>query len=80
MKSPRLAPDRQTPNAAWTVVNHLVAGILVYGVLGYLIGVLLGNPSAGLALGSVLGLVASTYLVTFRLRQLDSGPDTQREA
>jgi F0F1-type ATP synthase assembly protein I len=80
MKSPRLAPDRQTPNAAWTIVNHLVAGILVYGGLGYLVGLVLDNPSAGLAIGTMVGLVASTYLVVFRLRRLDGGPDTQREA
>lgn len=61
-------------------MNHLVAGILVYGGLGYLVGMLVDNPSAGLAIGTVFGLVASTFLVVFRLRQLDGGPDTQREA
>ena len=79
MKSPKTA-DRETPNVAWTVMNNLIAGILVYGGLGYLIGLWLGNASVGLAIGTVFGLVASTFLISFRLRHLDGGPNTQREA
>ena len=79
MKSPKSA-DRETPNVAWTVMNNLIAGILVYGGLGYLIGLWLGNASVGLAIGTVFGLVASTFLISFRLRHLDGGPNTQREA
>ena len=79
MKAP--APvDRDAPNVAWTVMNNLIAGILVYGGLGYLIGLWLGDASVGLAAGAVFGLVASTLLIFFRLRQLDGGPHTQREA
>ncbi len=74
------AVDRETPNVAWTVMNNLIAGILIYGGLGFLIGMWLGNQSVGLAIGAVFGLVASTYLIFFRLRQLDGGPTTQREA
>ena len=79
MKSPKPA-DRETPNVAWTVMNNLIAGLLVYGGLGYLLGMWLGNASVGLAIGAVFGLVASTVLIIFRLRQLDGGPQTQREA
>ncbi|HUM87772.1 MAG TPA: hypothetical protein PKH63_10700 [Actinomycetota bacterium] len=79
MKSPKSA-DRETPNVAWTVMNNLIAGLLVYGGLGYLLGMWLGNASVGLAIGAVFGLVASTVLIIFRLRQLDGGPQTQREA
>ena len=74
MKSPKPA-DRETPNVAWTVMNNLI-----YGGLGYLIGLWLGNASVGLAIGTVFGLVASTFLISFRLRHLDGGPNTQREA
>ncbi len=80
MKSPEGAVDREAPNAAWTVMNNLIAGILIYGGLGYLLGLWLDHPSVGLAAGAVFGLVASTYLIFFRLRHLDGGPNTQREA
>ncbi len=81
MKSPRTtAPDRETPNVAWTVLNNLIAGILLYGGLGYLIGLYFDNASVGLAIGAVFGLVASTVLVFYRLRQLDSGTKPQQEA
>lgn len=72
--------DRRTPNVAWTVLNNLIAGILVYGGIGYLIGLFLDQPRAGLAIGTVFGLAMSTILVVYRLRQLDSGPQPQREA
>ncbi len=78
MKVPKT--DREAPNVAWSVLNNLIAGILVYGGLGYLIGLWLGNASVGLAIGTVFGLLASTVLIIFRLRQLDGGPHTQREA
>jgi len=80
MKPSPTAVDRETPNVAWTVLNNLIAGLLIYGGLGYLIGMFFDNASAGLAIGAVFGLVASTYLIFFRLRQLDGGPSSQREA
>jgi F0F1-type ATP synthase assembly protein I len=80
MKSPKADVDRQTPNVAWTVFNNLIAGIVLYGGLGYLIGLLADAPQVGLAIGSVFGLAASTVLVFYRLRQLDGGSQPQREA
>ena len=80
MKSAKEPVDAQTPNAAWTVMNNLIAGILLYGGVGVLIGYFLGNTSVGLAVGAIFGIVASTYLIFFRLRALDGGHNTQREA
>jgi F0F1-type ATP synthase assembly protein I len=80
MKSPKADVDRQTPNVAWTVLNNLIAGILLYGGLGYLIGLFVDRPQVGLAIGAVFGLAASTVLVFYRLRQLDGGSQPQREA
>ncbi len=80
MKPSPTPVDRDAPNVAWTVLNNLIAGVLIYGGLGFLIGMYFDNQSVGLAIGAVFGLVASTYLIFYRLRQLDGGPSTQREA
>lgn len=80
MKSPKATVDRETSNVAWSVMNNLIAGILLYGGLGFLIGWFFEKPSIGLALGSVFGLAASTVLVFYRLKQLDSGSKPKQEA
>lgn len=80
MNTPTRQTDRETSNVAWTVANNLIAGILLYGVLGYLIGKWLGNASVGLAIGAVFGVAASMVLVMYRLRQLDDGPRPGQEA
>lgn len=80
MKSAKAPVDSETPNAAWAVMNNLIAGILVYGGIGFAIGYFLHDASVGLAIGAVFGLVASTYLIFFRLRNLDGGHNSQREA
>lgn len=81
MKSPKsISPDRETPNVAWSVVNNLIAGILLYGGLGYLIGMYFDKASVGLAIGAVFGLAAGTVLVIYRLRRLDGGSNPQQEA
>lgn len=80
MNTPTKADDRETSSVAWTVMNNLIAGILVYGGLGYLIGMFLGNAPVGLAIGTIFGLAASTVLVMYRLRHLDSGSRPQQEA
>ncbi len=81
MKSPNaISPDRETPNVAWSVVNNLIAGMLLYGGFGYLIGLYFDKASVGLAIGAVFGLAAGTVLVIYRLRQLDGGSKPQQEA
>lgn len=80
MNSSQTAADRDAPNVAWSVMNNLIAGIVVYGGLGFLIGLYFDKPSVGLAIGTIFGLVASTYLIFFRLKQLDGGTQPQQEA
>ena len=43
MNPSQAAVDRETPNVAWTVMNNLIAGILIYGGLGFLIGTVAGE-------------------------------------
>jgi F0F1-type ATP synthase assembly protein I len=80
MKSQRATVDREDANVAWTVMNNLIAGIVIYGGLGYLIGMFFDKASVGLAIGTLSGLTASTFLIFYRLRQLDGGSKPQQEA
>jgi F0F1-type ATP synthase assembly protein I len=50
----------------WTISGTLLAGILAWGGIGYLIDWLAGTPKVFMAIGMVVGAVAATYLVYIR--------------
>lgn len=64
---------------AITISSHLVAGILLYGGLGWLLSRWLGHEALFIAGGTLLGLALSLYLVHIRLRQMPE-PDTRDSA
>lgn len=66
-----------TGHEAWGIFSRLVAGILVYGAVGWGLGNLLGQPIAGLAIGALLGVALGTYLSVHRIGQLS--PDRTPE-
>jgi F0F1-type ATP synthase assembly protein I len=51
---------------AWSIIGTLVAGVLVWGGVGYLVDRWLGTDSVFLAIGLVVGAAASMYLVIVR--------------
>lgn len=53
---------RVTGNEAWGSVSRTIAGMLVYGGLGYGVGLWLGNATVGLAVGVLVGVVLGLYL------------------
>lgn len=59
--------DSNTNDAAWMVMGNLIAGMVFYGGLGWLLGRWFGNQSVLTAVGFVFGLAAGTYLVFVRL-------------
>lgn len=59
--------DRNSNDAAWMVMGNLIAGMVCYGGLGWLLGHWFGNQSILTAVGFVFGLAAGTYLVFVRL-------------
>lgn len=50
--------------------SRMIAGMLVYGAAGWLIGGWLGSTTAGLATGVLLGLLLGMGLSFLRLRSL----------
>ncbi len=59
-----------TGNEAWGIVSRLIGGMLVYGLIGWLLGRWLGGPVAGLAIGVIVGIALGTYLSVLRVNQL----------
>jgi F0F1-type ATP synthase assembly protein I len=57
-----------SPNeTAWMITGRLVAGMIVYGGLGWLLGLWLGHQALFIAGGVLFGIAASLYLVLARL-------------
>lgn len=50
----------------WTITASLIAGMLVWGGVGYLLDRLVGTPRVFLAIGLVAGAGAGIYLVYLR--------------
>jgi F0F1-type ATP synthase assembly protein I len=50
-------------STGWTISGTLLAGILAWGGIGYLIDWLAGTPKVFTAIGMVVGAVSAIYLV-----------------
>lgn len=50
-------------NAAWIISGRLIAGLILYTGLGFLLSLWLGNRSLFMALGALIGLGLSYYLI-----------------
>lgn len=57
----------------WAITSTLVAGILAWGGLGYLVDRLVGTSRVFLAIGMVLGAAGGVYLVYLRYGRGDGG-------
>ena len=66
------APVPNSPNhlsgmsgmsAGWSVVGTLLAGVLLYGGVGFLLDKWMGTPKVFLPIGMLFGAGLSTYLV-----------------
>jgi F0F1-type ATP synthase assembly protein I len=54
-------------DTAWTITSKLIAGMVIYGGLGWLLSLWLGHSALFIAGGTLLGLAAAMYLVLSRL-------------
>jgi ATP synthase protein I len=53
-------------NAGWVIISYLVAGMVVYGGLGRLVGHWAGAVRAATLIGVLTGLVLALALVIYR--------------
>ncbi|WP_018351256.1 AtpZ/AtpI family protein [Longispora albida] len=58
----------QGANVGWTAVGYLIAGIGVWGGIGYLVDLWLDVPMHfGLMIGMMLGMAGAVYLIVKKL-------------
>lgn len=67
----RSGRDRETADYAWMIISHLLAGILLYGGIGWLLSLWLGHRGALVAAGVILGSALSLYLVHVKVSRLN---------
>lgn len=64
--STSFSPPRSSPamdNAAWTISSRLIAGIVLYAGIGWLISLWWGDRAILIAVGAFVGLGLSYYLI-----------------
>jgi F0F1-type ATP synthase assembly protein I len=68
-KSRRPEHDRSTADAAWAIVSYLLAGMLVWGGVGWLLDRWLHKDALFLPIGLLFGISAAMYLVVARINR-----------
>ena len=58
--------DDAHSNPGWQIFGYLLAGMAVYGGIGWLVGRWVGNQPICLAVGMVAGLGLAIALIVFR--------------
>lgn len=59
---------RRMSNSAWANSSRLMTGLLLYTGLGWLVSLWVGHRALLMAIGAMLGLVLSYYLIFVSLR------------
>ncbi len=57
----------------WSITATMIAGILLWGGVGYVIDRFAGTPQVFFAFGTIMGAAASIYIVYLRYGKGDSG-------
>ena len=74
-----LPPGRLSDDAAWAAVSHTAAGIIIYGGIGWLIGLWLGHQEYFVAAGVLFGVALALFMLFRRLEPPRSEPETLRQ-
>jgi F0F1-type ATP synthase assembly protein I len=65
---PRDENDRvPSTNQGMTALSYLIAGILVWGLIGWLVDRWLGTRGIAAGIGAILGAAGAVYLIVRRL-------------
>lgn len=66
-QSPRRPDRRSGADLAWAVLSYLLAGMGLWGLLGWLADRWLGLPGYGLMIGLVIGAGLAVYVIVKRM-------------
>ncbi len=67
--------DRTMADSAVMIVSNIIAGIVLYTGIGWLLSLWLGNQTLLMALGAIVGTVLSLILVFVRLPREQQADD-----
>lgn len=59
---------RTSGELGWIIFSHLLSGILLYTFIGWLLSLWLGNAPLLMAVGALLGIFLSTFMIYRRLQ------------
>lgn len=69
-RTPRDAPtDATATTDAWAIVSYQMAGIAVWGGIGWLLDRWTGHTALFLPIGVIVGIVGALYLIFARLHR-----------
>lgn len=57
----------------WAITSTMIAGLLTFGMLGFLVDLLAGTDPVFVSIGIIVGAAASIYLVYLRYGRSDDG-------
>lgn len=66
-QSPRRPDQLSGANLAWAVLSYLLAGLGVWGFVGWLVDRWLDLPGYGLMIGLVIGAALAIFVVVKRM-------------
>jgi len=59
-------------DSAWTISSRLIAGLILYTAIGWLISLWVGHQAVLMAIGALFGLGLSYFLIFKQLRKEDT--------
>lgn len=59
---------RTSGEMGWVIMSHLISGIALYTLIGWLLSLWLGNAPLLMAAGALIGIVLATYMIHRRLQ------------
>lgn len=69
---------RRMSNSAWSNSSRLITGLLLYTGLGWLVSLWVGHRALLMAIGAIVGLALSYYLIFVSLAH-DAREDARRQ-
>lgn len=70
---------RRMSNSAWANSSRLITGLLLYTGLGWLVSRWVGHQAALMAIGAMVGLALSYYLVYLSLKHEKQADETRQQ-